>query len=105
MVSLLRKALTLSYIIPSFVHTITLMIKICCVGAGYVGGPTMAVIASQRSDITVTVVDISAERIAPWNNSNLDNLPRFEPGFSEVVRKTRDKNLFFSIEVDKAIKE
>ena len=105
MVSLMRKELTLSYIIPTFVHTITLMIKICCIGAGYVGGPTMAVIASQCPDITVTVVDISAERIASWNDSNLDNLPIYEPGFSEVVRKTRDKNLFFSVEVDKAIKE
>jgi len=81
------------------------MNKICCIGAGYVGGPTMAVIARKCPEITVTVVDISEERIAAWNDANLDNLPIYEPGLAEVVAKSRHKNLFFSTEVDKAIQE
>ena len=81
------------------------MNKICCIGAGYVGGPTMAVIARQCPNITVTVVDISEERVAAWNDANLDNLPIYEPGLAEVVAKARNKNLFFSTEVDKAIQE
>ncbi len=79
--------------------------KICCIGAGYVGGPTMSVIASQCPEITVTVVDINQNRIDQWNDSNLDNLPVYEPGLSEIVEKTRGKNLFFTTEVDKAIDE
>jgi UDPglucose 6-dehydrogenase len=81
------------------------MNNICCIGAGYVGGPTMAVIARQCPKITVTVVDISEDRIAAWNDANPDNLPIYEPGLAEVVDKARDKNLFFSTEVDKAIQE
>ena len=81
------------------------MNKICCIGAGYVGGPTMAVIARQCPNITVTVVDISVERIAAWNDPNLDNLPIYEPGLADVVEKARGKNLFFSTEIDKAIEE
>ena len=65
----------------------------------------MAVIARQCPDITVNVVDISEERIAAWNDPNLDNLPIYEPGLAEVVDKARDKNLFFSTEVDKSIQE
>ena len=65
----------------------------------------MAVIARQCPNITVTVVDISKERIAAWNDDNLDNLPIYEPGLAEVVAKARDKNLFFSTDVDKAIQE
>jgi len=79
--------------------------KICCIGAGYVGGPTMAVIADKNPDIQVTVVDINRQRIADWNDENLDNLPVFEPGLDEVVSRARGKNLFFSTEVDKAIDE
>ncbi|MUH36585.1 nucleotide sugar dehydrogenase [Zobellia amurskyensis] len=79
--------------------------KICCIGAGYVGGPTMSVIASQCPEITVTVVDINQARIDQWNDSDLDNLPVYEPGLKEIVAKTRGKNLFFSTEVDKAIDE
>ncbi|WP_289062478.1 nucleotide sugar dehydrogenase [uncultured Zobellia sp.] len=79
--------------------------KICCIGAGYVGGPTMSVIASQCPEITVTVVDINQSRIDQWNDSDLDNLPVYEPGLKEIVAKTRGKNLFFSTEVDKAIDE
>ena len=65
----------------------------------------MAVIARQCPNITVTVVDISKERIAAWNDSDLDNLPIYEPGLAEVVVKVRGKNLFFSTEIDKAIEE
>jgi UDPglucose 6-dehydrogenase len=81
------------------------MNKICCIGAGYVGGPTMAVIARQCPNITVTVVDISSDRIAAWNDPNMDNLPIYEPGLADVVEKARGKNLFFSTEIDKAIEE
>ena len=78
--------------------------NICCIGAGYVGGPTMAVIALKCPDIKVTVVDINADRIKAWNGP-LENLPVFEPGLAEVVGETRDLNLFFSTEIDKAIDE
>ena len=79
--------------------------KICCIGAGYVGGPTMAVIAQKCPHIKVTVVDLNAERIAAWNDSNVDNIPIYEPGLSEIVRETRNRNLFFSTDVDTAIDE
>ncbi len=74
--------------------------KICCIGAGYVGGPTMAMISLKCPDIKVTVVDINADRIAAWNS---DDLPVFEPGLTEIVLSTRGKNLFFTTDVDKAI--
>jgi UDPglucose 6-dehydrogenase len=78
--------------------------NICCIGAGYVGGPSMAVLALKCPEIKVTVVDINAERIAAWNGS-LENLPVYEPGLAEVINEVRGKNLFFSSEVDKAINE
>ena len=78
--------------------------NICCIGAGYVGGPTMAVIALKCPEIKVTVVDLNADRIAAWNGP-LENLPVYEPGLSEVVEKARGRNLFFSTEVDKAIEQ
>jgi UDPglucose 6-dehydrogenase len=78
--------------------------KICCIGAGYVGGPTMAVIALKCPDIKITVVDLNKERIAAWNGP-LDTLPIYEPGLAEVVAEARGRNLFFSTEVDKAIEE
>ncbi|MDP0500758.1 MAG: UDP-glucose 6-dehydrogenase [Verrucomicrobiota bacterium JB022] len=74
--------------------------KICCIGAGYVGGPTMAKIAQKRPDIEVTVVDLNAARIAAWQT---DDLPVFEPGLLEVVKEARGRNLFFSTEVDEKI--
>lgn len=77
--------------------------RICCIGAGYVGGPTMAVIAQKNPDIEVTVVDLNAQRIAAWNDENLDNLPIYEPGLAEVVSQARGRNLFFSTDVDLAI--
>ena len=79
--------------------------NICCIGAGYVGGPTMSVIALKCPDIKVTVVDINESRIAQWNDENLANLPIYEPGLSEVVAEVRGKNLFFSSDVDAAIEE
>ncbi len=79
--------------------------KICCIGAGYVGGPTMSVIAKQCPEIKVTVVDINKARIDQWNTDDLDQLPIYEPGLKEIVKETRGKNLFFSTEVDKAIDE
>lgn len=78
---------------------------ICCIGAGYVGGPTMAVIANKCPHIKVTVVDLNAERIARWNDDNVENIPVYEPGLSTIVAASRGKNLFFSTEVDKAIDE
>ncbi|WP_347052944.1 UDP-glucose 6-dehydrogenase [Flavobacterium olei] len=77
--------------------------KICCIGAGYVGGPTMAVIAQKCPDIQVTVVDLNEQRIADWNNPNPENIPIYEPGLSEIVAEARGRNLFFSTDVDKAI--
>jgi len=79
--------------------------KICCIGAGYVGGPTMAVIAQKCPDIQVTVVDLNEKRIASWNDPNVDNIPIYEPGLSEIVAESRGRNLFFSTDVDKAIDE
>lgn len=78
---------------------------IACIGAGYVGGPTMAVIAQKCPDIKVTVVDVNKDRISEWNASNLDNLPIYEPGLKEVVEEARGRNLFFSTDVEGAIKE
>ncbi|MGJ8667779.1 MAG: UDP-glucose 6-dehydrogenase [Patiriisocius sp.] len=76
--------------------------KICCIGAGYVGGPTMAMIAHKSDKHIVTVVDINQARIDAWNS---DTLPIFEPGLDEIVKQARGKNLFFSTEVDTAIRE
>ncbi len=79
--------------------------NICCIGAGYVGGPTMAIIAQKCPHIKVTVVDLNAERIAAWNDENVENIPIYEPGLSDLVAEARGRNLFFSTEVDKAIDE
>jgi UDPglucose 6-dehydrogenase len=79
--------------------------KICCIGAGYVGGPTMAVIAQKCPDIQVTVVDLNVERISKWNDPNVENIPIYEPGLSAVVAEARGRNLFFSTQVDQAIEE
>ena len=77
--------------------------NICCIGAGYVGGPTMAVIAQKCPEIKVTVVDINESRIAAWNDEDVENIPIYEPGLSEIVAEARDRNLFFSTDVDSAI--
>jgi len=76
--------------------------KICCIGAGYVGGPTMAMIAEKCPDIRVEVVDLNEKRIAAWNS---DELPVYEPGLDEVVRGARGRNLFFTTNVEGAIRE
>ena len=75
---------------------------ILCIGAGYVGGPTMAMIAAKCPDYKVTVADINAQRISGWNS---DRLPIYEPGLKELVEKSRGKNLFFTTDVEKGIKE
>ena len=67
--------------------------KICCIGAGYVGGPTMAVIAEQCPNLEVTVIDVNQERINQWNNKDTSKLPIFEPGLDIVISKCRGKNL------------
>lgn len=79
--------------------------KITCIGAGYVGGPTMSVIAQKNPAVEVTVVDLNQARIAAWNDEDLENLPIYEPGLDAVVKEARGRNLFFSTDVDKAIHE
>ncbi len=76
---------------------------ICCIGAGYVGGPTMAVIAKKCPHIQVMVVDINHERISRWNDHNLCNLPIYEPGLKEIIEKCRGKNLHFSTDIESNI--
>jgi UDPglucose 6-dehydrogenase len=77
-------------------------LKICCIGAGYVGGPTMAMIALKAPGIQVTVVDLNAARIAAWNSGDL---PIYEPGLDEVVRQVRGRNLHFSTAVAEGIRD
>lgn len=80
------------------------MIKnICCIGAGYVGGPTMAVMALKCPEINITVVDMNKARIDAWNDDDLSKLPVFEPGLADVVKEARGRNLFFSTDVNAAI--
>ena len=75
--------------------------RICCIGAGYVGGPTMAMIAKQCPDIPVAVVDLNQARIDQWNS---DELPVYEPGLQEIVAEARGRNLTFSTDVEGAIR-
>ena len=77
--------------------------KICCLGAGYVGGPTMAVIADKCPYLEVTVLDINEERIIQWNDTNLDKLPVYEPGLKDIIQRVRERNLFFSTEIESVI--
>lgn len=74
--------------------------KILCIGAGYVGGPTMAMIAGKCPDYRVTVVDINPQRIDAWKSPKL---PVYEPGLDKIIKKTRGKNLFFSTNIEKEI--
>jgi UDPglucose 6-dehydrogenase len=76
--------------------------NICCIGAGYVGGPTMAMIAQKCPDVRVSVVDLNQERIDSWNS---DDLPIYEPGLLEIVQEARDRNLFFTTNIDEKLKE
>ncbi len=75
---------------------------ILCIGAGYVGGPTMAMIAAKCPRYRVTVVDINHERIAAWNS---DDLPIYEPGLDDLVKATRGRNLFFSTDIEQGIRD
>jgi len=77
--------------------------NICCIGAGYVGGPTMAVIADKCPNIQVNVVDIDEERIQKWNSKNFSELPVYEPGLSDIISRCRGKNLNFSNLVEEKI--
>lgn len=79
--------------------------NICCIGAGYVGGPTMAVIAQKCPNIKVTVVDTNENRINAWNSKNEEELPIYEPGLAAVVKEAIGRNLFFSTNVEQAIDE
>ena len=72
--------------------------NICCIGAGYVGGPTMAVIALKCPHINVNVVDANPDKIKAWNGT-LNNLPVYEPGLADVIKETRGRNLFFSDDI------
>ena len=74
--------------------------NICCVGAGYVGGPTMSVIASKCPEIRIDIVDINEERISEWNS---DKLPIYEPRLDQIVKEARGRNLFFSTNIEEAI--
>jgi len=76
--------------------------RVLCIGAGYVGGPTMAVMASRCPDYKVTVVDINEDRINQWNS---ENLPIFEPGLDEIVKQTKGVNLFFFADIPTSIRE
>ncbi len=77
--------------------------NVCCIGAGFVGGPTMAVMSKFCKEITFNVVDINQKRIDNWNNEDLDKLPVYEPGLKEIISKTRNENLFFSTNVKESI--
>jgi len=78
--------------------------KICCVGAGFVGGPTMAVFADKCPQLNIEIVDINKERINDWNQNDLTKLPIFEPGLKEIIQRVRGKNLHFSCDIESAIK-
>tara|TARA_B100000989_G_scaffold298463_1_gene287921 strand:- start:805 stop:2256 length:1452 start_codon:yes stop_codon:yes gene_type:complete len=77
--------------------------NICCIGAGYVGGPTMAVIAKKCPHIQINVVDINKKRIEDWNSEDLASLPIFEPGLGDIIKSCRNKNLHFSTDIKKQI--
>jgi len=79
--------------------------NICCIGAGYVGGPTMAVLAANNPNIKVNVVDTNKTKLDLWNSENLDELPIYEPGLSDLIHKNRGRNLFFTSNISDCIKE
>ncbi|KAG8230810.1 hypothetical protein J437_LFUL010590 [Ladona fulva] len=91
------------YLVLNFTSIAKMVIKrICCIGAGYVGGPTCSVMALKCPDIIITVVDKSKERIMQWNS---EKLPIYEPGLDDVVKTCRGRNLFFSTDIETAIIE
>ena len=77
--------------------------NICCIGAGYVGGPTMAVFAEHCKEVKITVTDVNEGRINSWNDPDIGNLPIYEPGLDQIIDKCRDKNLFFSTNIQESI--
>ena len=77
--------------------------NICCIGAGFVGGPTMALMASKCPKLIFQVVDINEKRIASWNDDDLLKLPVYEPGLKQIIKNTRNRNLFFSTNIKEAI--
>ena len=79
--------------------------NICCIGAGYVGGPTMAVIADKCPHLNIVVVDINEARINQWNSNNLEELPIFEPGLTDIIQRCRGENLYISNEINKNIEK
>ena len=80
------------------------MKNICCIGAGYVGGPTMAVIALECPEIKITVVDKNSKKIEAWNG-DINKLPVYEPGLKSIIEKVRNKNLFFSNDIANSIEQ
>ena len=76
--------------------------NICCIGAGYVGGPTMAVIALKCPHINVSVVDTNPDKIDAWNGP-LKSLPVYEPGLADIIKQVRGRNLFFSDDIPENI--
>jgi len=79
--------------------------NICCIGAGYVGGPTMSVLAYKCPDIKVTIVDLNQEKINQWNDPDISKIPIYEPSLSQIVKEARGRNLFFSTDIEKGIIE
>jgi len=79
--------------------------KVCCIGAGYVGGPTMIVFANKCPNIQFKVVDLNKSRIDAWNSEDYTKLPIYEPGLDKLLKNCRNRNLFFSIDIDSAISE
>ena len=76
--------------------------RILCIGAGYVGGPSMAMIALKCPKYRITVVDVNRDKIDAWNS---DKLPIYEPGIHEIIRAVRGRNLFFSPDIEAGIRE
>ena len=78
-------------------------LNICCIGAGYVGGPTMIVIANNCPEVFINIVDIDEIKINAWNSEDLKNLPVYEKGLDTLLKKVRNKNLFFSTNISEEI--
>ena len=79
--------------------------NICCIGAGYVGGPTMAVFADKCPHIQIEVVDLNQERINSWNNNDFKKLPVYEPGLAEIIQRCRGRNLHFSNSIKEKVEK